>query len=85
MKKIFRSADIYLQQSSWKDLALVKFCLFSVGLLCGSFVAGKHKKPVRRCAAVIFIATYIPLMAKYLPVLKAELEKNEEYETAQDQ
>ena len=85
MKKIFRSADIYLQQSSWKDLVLVKLCLFSMGLLCGSFVAGKHKKPVRRCAAVIFISTYIPLMAKYLPVLKAELEKNEEYETVQNQ
>ena len=37
MKVLFDAADIYLKQSTWKDLALVKFCLFSIGLLCGLF------------------------------------------------
>ena len=35
MKKLFDSADLYLKQSDWKNLALIKFCLASIGLLVG--------------------------------------------------
>ena len=41
MKTLFESANVYLKQADWKDLALVKFCLFSMGLLCGCFVPKK--------------------------------------------
>ena len=44
MKKLFDAADVYLRQSTWKDLDLVKFCLFSMGLFCGLFVKEKNKK-----------------------------------------
>ncbi len=76
MKKLFEIADRYLQQCTWKDLTLIKFCLFSMGLLMGSFVAGKHKKTVRYSALAVFLATYIPLMAKFLPMLKAGFEED---------
>ncbi len=36
MNKLFESADLYLQESDWKDLAVIKFCLFSVGVLAGT-------------------------------------------------
>lgn len=72
MKKLFDSADRYLHQATWKDLTVIKFCLFSMGLFIGSFAAGRHKKAVRISALTVFIITYIPLMAKFLPILKEE-------------
>ena len=35
MKRLFDCADEFLQNSTWRDLTLVKFCLFSMGLLVG--------------------------------------------------
>ena len=69
MKRLFRSAEIYLANSTWKDLALVKFCLFSLGLLAGLGVSAKKKHPAAILAVLVFLATYVPLMGKYLPIL----------------
>ena len=35
MKCLFSYADKYLQKSSWKDLALIKLCLFAMGIMAG--------------------------------------------------
>jgi hypothetical protein len=43
---------------------MVKFCLFSMGLIAGIFVPEKHKKAAIGGAAAVFAATYIPLMTK---------------------
>ena len=48
MKKLFDSADIYLRQADWKDLALIKFCLASIGLLAGLQIPKKHRLPSAR-------------------------------------
>ena len=69
MKKLFESADRYLQESDWKDLALIKFCLFSMGLLIGMQLPKKFHKAVKIGAAVVFVGTYIPLMVKYARIL----------------
>ena len=44
MKKLFDIAEKYLAESDWKDLALLKFCLFSMGVLTGTHIACKNKK-----------------------------------------
>ena len=64
MNKLLELGDRYAENSSWKDFALVKFCLFSMGLIAGIFVPEKHKKAAIGGAAVVFAATYIPLMTK---------------------
>lgn len=69
MKKLFESADAYLKQSDWKDLTLIKFCLFAMGVLIGTCVGDKEKKPVKMAAAAVFLATYVPLMMKYFRIL----------------
>ena len=38
MKNLFGYADKYLQKSDWKDIALLKFCLFSMGVLMGILI-----------------------------------------------
>lgn len=69
MKRIFASADEFVRQSDWKDLAVLKFCLLSLGLLAGMQIAEKCKKGVRIAASVVFVLTYIPLMVKYFRIL----------------
>ena len=75
MKILFDAADVYLKQSNWKDLALVKFCLFSMGLLCGLIAKKKNSKGLALGAFAVFITTYVALMADFLPMLKNELDK----------
>ncbi|SDA58768.1 hypothetical protein SAMN02910275_01433 [Butyrivibrio sp. INlla18] len=64
MKKFLDLGDQYAKESTWKDYALIKFCLFSMGMIAGTQVPEKHKKKVIIAAACVFVATYIPLMAK---------------------
>ncbi len=69
MKTLFASADEYLQNSDWKDIAVLKLCLLSLGLLAGMQLPEEHRKTARVAAVVLFVATYIPLMAKFLSIL----------------
>lgn len=69
MKRLFDYADRYIQRSTWKDLALLKFCLFAMGVMAGMQIPEKNRKPVRILAAVIFVAAYIPLMTKFVSVI----------------
>jgi len=50
-------------------LALIKFCLFSMGLLIGMQLPKKFHKAVKIGAAIVFVGTYIPLMVKYARIL----------------
>ena len=69
MKKLFCYADKYIEKSDWKDLAMLKFCLFSMGILAGMWIPGKSRKQAGWIAAAVFVATYIPLMAKFFSVI----------------
>ena len=64
MKKLLDLGNRYAKESTWKDFALVKFCLFSMGIAAGTQVPDKHKKKVIGAAVCVFVSTYVPLMAK---------------------
>ncbi len=70
VKKLFGYADRYLEKSDWKDLAMIKFCLFSMGVLAGMCIPEKKQKTAAWIAAAVFAATYIPLMAKFFSVVR---------------
>ena len=72
MKRLFASADEFLRESGWRDLALVKLCLFSMGLLAGLQVSELRRKRVSIAASAVFPLTYVPLMAKFLGILTEE-------------
>lgn len=80
MSILFDAADRFLSESSWKDLALVKFCLFAMGLLAGILLPKKAKKPAFLTALVVFVATYIPLMVKYVRAITRTLNSEEDFE-----
>ena len=68
MEKLFDAANRYIETSDWKIIAVLKFCLISLGMRIGMFIAPKHRKPVLLGALAVFIATYIPLMVKFFRV-----------------
>lgn len=68
MKKLFDTANRYIQTSDWKIIAVLKFCLISLGLMLGMLIKPAHKKLVFIGALGVFIVTYIPLMIKFYRV-----------------
>ena len=72
MKKLFAAANRYVETSDWKVIAVLKFCLLSLGMMVGMLIKPAQKKPVFLGALGVFTATYIPLMAKLFRILKEE-------------
>ncbi|MCM1441565.1 MAG: permease of phosphate ABC transporter [Roseburia sp.] len=68
MKKLLGLGNQYAKESDWTDFALVKFCLCAMGIMIGTQIPQKHKKVAVGIAACVFIATYIPLMAKLFTI-----------------
>lgn len=68
--KLFKLANEYCRQSTWKTLALVKFCLFSIGIMVGVLLPDSMKTTVLAVFGVVFLVTYIPLMAKLFRLWK---------------
>lgn len=75
MKKFFDYANQYIQESDWKVLATLKLCLLSLGICFGLSLPREKKKPVFALAAAVFIATYIPLMAKFVKICCDNMEE----------
>jgi uncharacterized membrane protein YoaK (UPF0700 family) len=69
MKALLQTADRYLQESNWKDLALIKLCLFSVGTIVGMLLPQKYRKPALIVTLLLFLATYLPLMIRFVRML----------------
>ena len=68
MKKLYELGNRYAAQSDWKDFALTKLCLFSMGIAAGTMVSAKYRKAVIGAAAAGFAVSYIPLMTKLFRV-----------------
>ena len=69
MKCLFSCANQYVKESDWKDFALVKLCLCAIGVMIGLAIPKKKKKMPLLIAALVFIATYITLMTKFLRIV----------------
>lgn len=69
MQKLLDYGDEFIQQSNWKDLALIKLCLWAMGIICGMAIPKKAHKSVAFIAILVFIMTYVPLMIKLLTII----------------
>lgn len=69
MKKLFVAANQYLKGCTWKDMALLKICVCAMGVLIGLAVLGRKKRAAAWVASLVFAASYVPLMGKFLPYL----------------
>ncbi len=68
MNRLLEAANRYIQTSDWKIIAVLKFCLISLGMIVGLFVRKEHRGRVLAGAVFVFFATYIPLMVKFCRV-----------------
>lgn len=75
MKRLFGYADEYIKQSNWKDFALLKFCLCSMGIMLGLATPKQTRKIIGFAAMGIFIVTYIQLMLKFLGIVSKDKTK----------
>lgn len=75
MKKLIAAGNLYLKDMDLTDVALLKICLCSLGVLVGLGASKRHKRPAALLAGGLFVGTYIPLMGKLFKVLL----KTEEY------
>ena len=57
IKKLLSFGNRYAKQSTWKDFALVKLCLFSMGLIVGTLVSEQYKRTMIIVAVCVFAAT----------------------------
>lgn len=71
--KLFEATDEYAKQSKWTDISLLKTCLCATGVMIGLSVPKEKKRPVLIGAAMVYTATSIPIMMKFLPILKQHL------------
>ena len=75
MKQLLELGNRYAAKSSWKDFALVKFCLCAIGVMIGANIPKKNKKGAMAAAGGVFAATYIPLMKKVFDIAKEMTEE----------
>lgn len=69
MNQLTDAADRYLKDCTWKDISILKICLIALGVLLGIAVPARKKKASAWVASLVFVAAYVPLMAKFLPYL----------------
>ena len=69
--KLFEVADRYCKESTWKTMAAVKLCLFSIGIIVGVLLPETCQPPVLVIFGIVFIITYIPLMRKFFKLWKS--------------
>ncbi|MGE4214371.1 MAG: permease of phosphate ABC transporter [Anaerotignaceae bacterium] len=83
MKCFIKSGKKYIERMDIWDVSFLKICLCAMGVLIGIGVSDEKKKSVGIAAIFIFIATYIPLMAKYIGIVLEEKE-TEDYSIDDD-
>ncbi len=75
MKKFLEIGNRYAEQSDWKDFALTKICLCSMGILIGLKISENKKKPIAIISSIAFLGTYALLMTKMLKIVKEMLDR----------
>ena len=63
--KLFEVADQYCKESTWKTMAAVKFCLFSIGIIVGVLLPETCQTPVLVIFGIVFYETYIPVLRQF--------------------
>ena len=69
MKKVTEWIHRYVNDMKLFDFALLKYCLFTLGLLFGMNLKNENKKIVTPVAAGVFATTYITLIVKGVKIL----------------
>ena len=78
MKKLLKIINEYIKTMKWEDVALLKICLFSLGLLCGIFMRRSDNKAVKAAAGVSFAVSYVVIMKDFITFLVSSFRQDKE-------
>ncbi len=84
MKCYLQCADRYIKKMGVCDLALLKGCLMSLGMLTGLSVALPFRRKARNCATLLFVMTYVPLMTGFFQHIREESAEKRRAEEEQE-
>ena len=69
MKKLIAAGNLYLKHINLADVALLKLCVWALGVLVGLKAARRHRRGAGILAGIVFLVTYVPLMSRFLSAL----------------
>lgn len=78
MKEWIGYANKYMEKMNIADVALLKACVFSLGMLAGAGIPKPHRKKAMVTAGIVFACTYGPLMTKFFRVVLGEAKRQRE-------
>lgn len=67
MDFITKTAEAYLKDMDIYDISLLKVCLLALGMMLGIALPIRDKRSWVLALVVIFLGSYIPLMADFIP------------------
>lgn len=62
MKKLPDWANDCIRRWDWKNVALLKFCMLSLGVLVGLALPNRGRRLVKQICAEVFLLTWATLM-----------------------
>ena len=77
---LFEIGNEYARESTWKDFALTKLCLFSMGIAAGTLVPERYRRAAVKAASIGFAVSYVPLMAKVIRMAVKENDRGKQQE-----
>lgn len=69
MRRLLSYGDRYLQRSDWRDIGVIKACVFSIGVFFGTYIPKKKTECVRMIALAVFMITAVSIMIKFFQVV----------------
>lgn len=69
LKRWTDAGRLMLDEMGLEDMAMLKGCLLSAGMLFGIGIPRKLKKPAALFGGALFLGTYLPLIGKFLACL----------------
>ena len=69
IQKWLSAGRLMVRELELEDMAALKLCLMSLGLLLGLSVPRRKKPALALFSTLVFLGTYLPLMVKFLSCL----------------
>ena len=82
VKSLFSYADAYIKNCTWKDLALVKFCLCAIGVMIGLKCSKGEKEDSVSGVTSRFSGDLFPFDGEIYPCHKSRTEKNKQHKSS---
>lgn len=79
-EKLTSFADEAIQDFNWKDIRNLKICVLSIGVILGTAIPSRKKKPVIFVCGVLYVVTLVMLFSKMFGFACPFCKNDEDYD-----